>query len=150
MTRHQPILALILAFFATFLVSCGNAANVPPPTYTAEQVAQIQNYTTSIQAMRDRMPELDDLIQEKEWQRTMAFVRGPLGDLRRAGKQIVFNALPRDRKPLESAASDLFKDLVKIDQAAKDRDYFVADSNYQQTLQDFDRFLDLIPGQTDS
>ena len=150
MTRRNSILALLLAFFATFLVSCGNAANVPPPTYTSDQIAQIQSYADSIQEMRDRMPELDDLILDKEWQRSMVFIRGPLGDLRRAAKQIAFNALPRDRKALDSAATQLFQDLESVDLAVKDRDYYAADSKYQQALRDFDRFLDLVPTEVGS
>jgi len=144
MKRYQSILALILAFFATLLVSCSTPA-VTPPVYTPTQVEQIQRYAPPIKAVRDRMPELGALIQNQERQRIMSFIRGPFGDLRRDMNELALNLSPTEQKAAKKIAKALFNHLVAIDQAAKDQNYAVARSNYKLVLDDFEQFLDYIP-----
>ncbi len=144
MKRYQSILALILAFCATLLVSCSTPA-AAPPVYTPTQVEQIQLHAPAILAVRDRMPELGALIQNQERQRIMSFIRGPFGDLRRDMNELALNLAPSDQKAAKKIAKNLFNHLVNIDLAARDENYALARSNYTLVLDDFEQFLKYVP-----
>lgn len=142
---YRSILAGILALFTVVLVSCGSPQAKAPPTYSAEQIAQIQTSASRLEGMRDRMSELEELIESKNWPYVDMFIHGPLGTLREQTSRIGRNLLPNDRKAAADTAKDLFGHLEAIDAAANDDDYYQAVRNYNESLADFDAFLDLIP-----
>jgi photosystem II protein PsbQ len=150
MRSYRSILALILALVTTFLVSCGSPTAKKPPTYTAEQIAQIQQLASTVAALRDKMPILEDKIQNKNWTDVGTYIHGPLGDLRRNVSYTVRELLPQDQKAASAAAKDLFSRLETIDIASTKGNYQVAVQNYQAALKDFDDFFRLIPKQRDS
>lgn len=142
---YRSILAGILALFTVVLVSCGSPQAKTPPTYSAEQIAQIQTSASRLQGMRDRMGELEELIEAKNWPYVDMFIHGPLGTLREQTSRISRNLLPNDRTAAAETAKDLFGHLEAIDAAANADDYYQAVRNYNESLADFDAFLDLIP-----
>ena len=147
MARYRSILGLILAVVATFMVSCGSAAAATKsaPSYTAAQIEQIQQSLPGIQEQRDRINQLQTFIQQRRWVDVGTFIHGPLGDLRRNMNRLADNLAPKDKQAARQAAKDLFSDLVRIDQAAKEADYQQAVTNFRSVLQEFDTFLNLIP-----
>jgi photosystem II protein PsbQ len=58
---------------------------------------------------------------------------------------VVPHLLPNDQTKARNLTRDLFNHLVKIDQAAKDRNSQLALSNYQAAFSDIDKFLELLP-----
>lgn len=146
MARYRSILGLILAVVATFTISCGSAtATKSAPSYTAAQIEEIGRSLPAIQEQRDRINQLQTIIQQRRWVDVGTFMHGPMGDLRRNMNRVVDNLAPQDKQAAREAAKDLFNDLVRIDQAAKDADYQQAVTNFRSVLQEFDAFLNLIP-----
>lgn len=146
MTRHRSILSLILVIVATFLISCGSPSVAKaPPTYTAAQVEQIQQYVPDMIALRDRMSEIPTLIQRRDWIDVNNFIHGPLGELRLKMTYVTRNLLPKDQETARQATRDFFDHLVKIEQAAQNSDPQGAQLNYRQALADIDKFLQLVP-----
>jgi photosystem II protein PsbQ len=147
MARQRSILSLILGILATFIVSCGSptVAKVPP-TYTAAQVEQIQQYVPKIVGLRDRATsELQRLIQNRDWINVSDFIHGPLGELRLQMIYVTRNLLPQDQDKARQATRKFFDDLVTIDQAAQKGEYQRAARNYREALGDIDAFLELVP-----
>lgn len=146
MARHRSILSLILVIVATFLISCGSPTDAKiPETYTTAQVERIQQYVPDMIALRDRMSELQTLIQRRDWINVNNFIHGPLGELRLQMTYVTRNLLPKSQEEGRLATRDFFDHLVKIEQAAQDGDSQLAKLNYREALADIDDFLQLVP-----
>ncbi len=146
MKRYRSILACLLALVTVFVVSCGSPEVAAPPTYTSTQLEQIQKYNTDILGLRDRMTnELQTSIGKRKWVEVNNFIHGPLGTMLQEMNYLVRNLLPDEQPPARQLAKELFNDLVKVGEAAEVGDQRLAQSSYQQALQDLDRFLELVP-----
>lgn len=146
MARYRSILSLVLVLLATFLVSCsGPTVATAPPTYTAAQVAKIQEYVPEVLTVRDRATELQRLIQTKQWIKVGNFIHGPMAEARLSMNYIASNLLPKDQAPAREIVRDMLDHLVKIDQAADTANYQKAVINSQAAFTDIDNFLKLIP-----
>jgi photosystem II protein PsbQ len=146
MARQRSIVSLILAFLATFLISCGGpSVATAPPTYTLTQIQQIQEYVPDLLAVRDRSQELQKLIQSKQWMKVGNFIHGPMAEARLSMNYITNNLLPKDQASARKLTRDLFDNLVKIDQAAELGNTNGALNNYQTAFADIEQFLQLLP-----
>ena len=149
MARYRSILSLIIVIVATFLVSCGSPTVAKaPPTYTAAQIEQIQQYVPDMVALRDRMSELQMLIKRRDWIDVNNFIHGPLGELRLKMTYVTRNLLAKDQAQASEATRDLFGHLVKIEHAAERGDAPRATLNYREAVADIDTFLQLVPQAT--
>ncbi len=145
MTKHRSILSIFLALVAMLLISCGSPTVAKVPTYTSEQVAEIQSYAKEVSAMRDRLPELQDLIQKEDWTFVRNFIHGPLGELRVKMSAVTRNLLPNAQKPSRQAAKEVFDALVTIDRAVEETDSELATRKYSEAVKAFDAFFQLVP-----
>jgi photosystem II protein PsbQ len=146
MARQRSILSLILVILATFLISCGSpTVATAPPTYTTSQLEKIQEYVPEILSVRDRSLELQKLIQKNDWIYVGNFIHGPMTSAKQNMSYITSNLLPKDQTKARQITRDLLKHLVKIDQAASDRNSQLALSNKQAAFADIDNFLQLLP-----
>ena len=145
MRIFRSILPVILLLVTTLLVSCGGPSASAPPTYTPEKLAQIKTYRISVDKARERMSELSDLIKEENWVDTRTFIHGPLGLIRRNMTYLSNALLPEDTKKASPLAKEVFKSLDDIDAAAKETNYGVAISEFNQAVRSFDEYLEIIP-----
>ncbi len=145
MAKHRSILSIVLAFVAVLLISCGSPTVAKVPTYTSEQIATIQSYANEVSSMRDRMPELQALIEKKDWTFARNFIHGPLGELRVKMSAVTRDLLPNAQKPARQAAKEVFDDLVAIDRAAEKADSDLAVLKYNEAIKAFDAFFQLVP-----
>jgi photosystem II protein PsbQ len=146
MARFRSILAFVLVILTTLLVSCGSPNTaVKGPLYTTAQLEQIQTYAKNIEGLRDQMIELPPLIQQQQWIDVESFIHGPLGELRARMSRLARSLEPKAQKPALNAAKDVFEHLNAIDEAAQAGDTTKALRNYNQALQDFEAFFQLIP-----
>ncbi len=144
MFNKRSIVAWMMALLVAFLASCGSPA--PPPTYSDAQLQQIEQYTAGIEALRDRMDELETFIQKDDWVNVGTFIHGPLGDLRSKTNYLTQSLLlPKDKEPVLDAAKEVFADLENIDVAALEANKSQALKDYREALADFDNFLGLVP-----
>lgn len=144
MFNKRSIVAWMMALLVAFLASCGSPA--PPPTYSDAQLQQIEQYTAGIVALRDRMDELQTLIQKDDWVNVGTFIHGPLGELRSKTNYLTQSLLlPKDKEPVLDAAKEVFVELEEIDVAAAAGNKKKAITDYREAVADFDTFLGLIP-----
>lgn len=145
MTKHRSILSVVLALVAVLLISCGSPTVAKVPTYTPEQISEIQSYAKGVSAMRDRLPELQALIEKEDWTFVRNFIHGPLGELRTKMSALTRDLLPNAQKPSRQAAKEVFDALVAIDRAAETSDSELAVREYGKALKAFDAFFQLVP-----
>ena len=146
MVRQRSIFSLIFVLLATFLIGCGGPSVATlPPSYTAAEVAKIQEYAPGIKAVIDRQGELKSLISEGEWIKVGNFIHGPMTEAKLNMTYIVPNLAQQNQGKARQIIKDLLNDLVKIDQSATVGNTSQALSNYKEAFADIDKFLELVP-----
>lgn len=145
MARFRPILGVILAAIATLIVSCGGAAPKAAPTYTPDVLQNVQLYTPAVVELRDRFPELQSYIQDKDWVNVGSFIHGPLGEMRTRMNRLAATLLPKDAAQAKELAKEFYVHLERLDQAASENNQVLAGQEYRNALDDFDTFLSLVP-----
>jgi len=146
MLSKRAILSLLFAMVAIVLVSCaGGNGNTPPPTYSSEQIEQIERAATPVRRARKRLTELETMVKQERWSDASGLLHGPLGGLRREMSYATRNLLPKDKKQAQDYAKRLFQDLEKVDAAVSNEAYSQALKSYDRALTDFDQYLDLLP-----
>ncbi|MEB3230294.1 MAG: photosystem II protein PsbQ [Leptolyngbyaceae bacterium] len=146
MRQYRSILSLLFAVLAVFLVSCsGGPSTANGPTYTDAEIQLLQSYKTNLQAFRDRATELDGFIQDQEWNDIKSLIHGPLGELRFRLSTVVRSLEPSLQPKAKELADDTLRAIVLIDEAATRFDPAASSVAYDRLMEDFDRFLDLVP-----
>lgn len=146
--RFRMILGLVLAFVATCLVGCGGSDVSQPTTYSGEQISQIEIYAPRVTELRDRFPELENYIQNKDWVNISSFIHGPMGELRARLGRVTARLLPSDAEQARYYAEEIGKHLERLDTAAEEFNQIEAAKQYREALDDFDQFISLIPTQS--
>ncbi len=148
MVKIRSIVSAALALLMVLVIGVGRveAAKVKRSlTYAPEQIEQIQGYATELQAMRDRLPELGLLIQQRDWTFARNLIHGPLGELRVKMQNVSRNLLPDAQPAARTLAKDVFDDLTALDLAAQNSNAVVAQRKYSAAVKDFDLFIALVP-----
>lgn len=146
--RFRTALSFVLAAISVLIVSCGGSNVSQPTTYSGEQIAQIEIYAPRVIELRDRFPELENYIQNKDWVNISSFIHGPMGELRARLGRVSARLLPQDAKQAKALADELAVHLERLDAAAQEYDQIEAAKQYREALDDFDTFISLIPDQT--
>ncbi len=80
MIKFRTVLVIVLSLVAVVLLNLGNVAEAKRPakplSYTSEQISQIQATASDLSSIRDRMPELANLIQKQDWVFVGNFIHG--------------------------------------------------------------------------
>lgn len=150
MKSLRAFLSLLLVAIATVLVGCGGPKLEAPPVYTPEKIADLQLYLTPLNQARDRMSELGDYVDQKDWNNVKSLIHGPFGSMRSTAGYINRTLLKRDQPQAIQLSEDLFADLERLDAAARDNNAIAADVAYDQAVQDFDAYLEVIPTKPDT
>lgn len=146
MKIFRPFLSVFLVLLTTLLVSCSSPTKAKIPTvYTPEKIEQLKTYISPIADARNKMAELNELINEQNWVDTRTFIHGPLGELRQNMAILSRKLLVKDQKVSQDLSKELFSHFERIDAAAKDRNLNVAKAQYSEALKDFDAYLNLVP-----
>ena len=145
MTRYRSFLGLILAVITVFVVGCGGGNISQPTTYTSDQIAEIQVYTPRVTELRDRFPELEAYIQDKDWVNIRSFIHGPMGELRVRLGRVAVRLLPQVADQAKALADELAVHLERLDAAAEAFNQIESAEQYRLALDDFDAFLSLVP-----
>jgi photosystem II protein PsbQ len=145
MSFFRPLLSLFLAFIAVFVVSCSDGSQAKAPTYSPAQLAQIATVSANVQTIRDRLPELATMIQQRDWNEVKSFIHGPLGEIRSRMSGLSRSLLPGAKEKALAASKEMFLHLNKIDEAADLNDYQLAIRNYAEAVKDYDTFTSFLP-----
>ncbi len=150
MVLYRSVFGLLLGLIAVVLVSCGapTETSIEPATYSPIQLERIQLYVPGVQEAREQMQkQLKFEIQNQEWQNISGFVHGPLGETLLDMNSVVRNLAPEVQQDARRVTRTLFDNLVKIDEAAQDRNAIAASKAYQAALDGFDQFFQLVPAE---
>lgn len=144
MSFFRPFISLLLVCIAVLVVSCSDGA-VKAPAYSTEALTKIQMASSGVEKIKERLPELSNYIDKKDWNNIRSFIHGPLGELRTRMVGVSKELLPAQRAKSLELGREIFVHLNKIDSAAADNNQILAASNYTEALKDFAAFNELLP-----
>lgn len=142
----RSVMAVFLAAIATLLVSCSSGGKAAaPPTYSADQIAQITIYANRIQTSKNRLPELAGYVRERNWANIDNFIHGPLGTLREQMNRLAYQLLPADKAEALALSDKISNDLEAMSAAVGAFDGSRTNTAYIRFAKDLSTLLNLVP-----
>ena len=138
--RRLSLLAVALVLSVS-LVAC--SGEQPRP----EDMTLIARQTEGFLAAKERLPELADLVNERNWVFTRNLIHGPMQDLGRQMLYINQRLLPADRAEAAKRATKLKASLAKLDEAARLQDGENLRKDYIKVATGFSSYAEVIPAE---
>lgn len=142
--RRLSVLLLVLGLSVS-LVACDGSRSRRPTTISPEDMATITRQAEGFLAARDRLPELADLVNKRDWIFTRNLIHGPMQEVSRQMLYINRLLLPADRPEAEERARQLKSALAQLDEAARDQNADRLRTAYIQVASGFGRYAQLLP-----
>jgi len=127
------------------LAACdaGNARK--PATISPTDLATIERQAEGFLAARDRLPELAELVNERNWVFTANLIHGPMQEVGREMSYINQRLLPADRPEAEQRAQNLKTALAQLDEATRLQDGDKLRKAYIQVASGFGLYAQVLP-----
>ena len=129
------------------LAACDGSANAKPATISPEDMAVIRRQVEGFMAARDRLPELAELVQQRDWTFTRNLIHGPMQEVGREMLYINQRLLPQDRAEANKLAKSLKDAMADLDEAARLQDSDKLQKFYDDLEADFANYAAVIPEQ---
>ena len=147
----QQLRRLALVGVATLLcfglAACDGGQARKPPTISDGDMAQIERQAKGFLAARDRLPELAELVNERNWVFTANLIHGPMQEVGREMSYINQRLLPADRPEANKLAQNLKTAMAQLDEAAKLQDADKLRKAYIQVASGFGLYAQVLPDQ---
>ncbi len=134
--------ALVLSFS---LAACDGGSSRRPPTISPEDMAMIARQAEGFLAAKDRLPELANLVNERDWTFTRNLIHGPMQEVGREMLYINQRLLPADRKEAGRRAEQLKTALAGLDEAARRQNGEGLRREYIKVASSFGSYAEMIP-----
>ena len=129
------------------LAACDGSANAKPATISPEDMAVIRRQVEGFTAARDRLPELANLVDERDWTFTRNLIHGPMQEVGREMLYINQRLLPQDRAEAKKLATSLKDAMADLDEAARLQDDAKLQKSYEDVVSGFANYSEVIPEQ---
>jgi photosystem II protein PsbQ len=147
----QQLRRLVLLGVATLLcfglAACDGGQSRKPPTISDVDMALIERQAEGFLAARNRLPELAELVNERNWVFTANLIHGPMQEVGREMSYINQRLLPADRPEANKLAQNLKTAMAQLDEAAKLQDADKLRKAYIQVASGFGRYAQVLPDQ---
>ncbi len=144
--RRLSLLCVALVLSVS-LVACSGDQTRKPPTISPADMTLIARQTEGFLAAKERLPELADLVNERNWVFTRNLIHGPMQDLGRQMLYINQRLLPADRAEAAKRATKLKASLAKLDEAARLQDGENLRKDYIKVATGFSSYAEVIPAE---
>ena len=147
----QQLRRLALLGIATLLcfglAACDGGQSRKPPTISDVDMALIERQAEGFLAARNRLPELAELVNERNWVFTANLIHGPMQEVGREMSYINQRLLPADRPEANKLAQNLKTAMAQLDEATKLQDGDKLRKAYIQVASGFGRYAQVLPDQ---
>ena len=147
----QQLRRLALLGVATLLcfglAACDGDQSRKPPTISDVDMALIERQAEGFLAARNRLPELAELVNERNWVFTANLIHGPMQEVGRQMSYINQRLLPADRPEANKLAQNLKTAMAQLDEATKLQDGDKLRKAYIQVASGFGRYAQVLPEQ---
>ena len=147
----QQLRRLVLLGVATLLcfglAACDGGQSRKPPTISDVDMALIERQAEGFLAARNRLPELAELVNERNWVFTANLIHGPMQEVGREMSYINQRLLPADRPEANKLAQNLKTAMAQLDEATKLQDADKLRKAYIQVASGFGLYAQVLPDQ---
>ena len=147
----QQLRRLALVGLATLLcfglAACDGGQSRKPPTISDVDMALIERQAEGFLAARNRLPELAELVNDRNWVFTANLIHGPMQEVGREMSYINQRLLPADRPEANKLAQNLKTAMAQLDEATKLQDGDMLRKAYIQVASGFGRYAQVLPDQ---
>ena len=147
----QQLRRLALLGVATLLcfglAACDGGQSRKPPTISDVDMALIERQAEGFLAARNRLPELAELVNERNWVFTANLIHGPMQEAGREMSYINQRLLPADRPEANKLAQNLKTAMAQLDEATKLQDGDKLRKAYIQVASGFGLYAQVLPDQ---
>ena len=147
----QQLRRLALLGVATLLcfglAACDGGQSRKPPTISDVDMALIERQAEGFLAARNRLPELAELVNERNWVFTANLIHGPMQEVGREMSYINQCLLPADRPEANKLAQNLKTAMAQLDEATKLQDGDKLRKAYIQVASGFGLYAQVLPDQ---
>ncbi len=142
----RRLVAMTLALALTVsLAACGGNQARKPPSISPEDLSSITRQAEGFLSSRDKLPELADLVNKKDWIFTRNLIHGPMQEVGRQMLYINELLLPADRAEADLRARQLKASLAQLDEAARLQDGENLRKSYIKVASNFGRYAQILP-----
>ena len=142
----RRLAALLLALVLSVSVAaCSGSRASAPTTLSPEAISAITRQAEGFLAARDRLPDLADLVNNRNWVFTRNLIHGPMQEVGREMLYINKLLLPADQAGANQRATQLKTALADLDEAARLQDGDGLRKAYIKVASGFGSYAEVIP-----
>ena len=142
----RRLAALLLALVLSVSVAaCSGSRASAPTTLSPEAISAITRQAEGFLAARDRLPDLADLVNNRNWVFTRNLIHGPMQEVSREMLYINKLLLPSEQAEATEKAKALKAALADLDEAARLQDGDALRKSYIKVASGFGLYAQLLP-----
>jgi photosystem II protein PsbQ len=138
------LLALVLS---VSMAACSGSRANAPTTLSPEAISAITRQAEGFLAARDRLPDLAELVNNRNWVFTRNLIHGPMQEVSREMLYINKLLLPSEQAEATEKAKALKAALADLDEAARLQDGDALRKSYIKVASGFGLYAQLLPEQ---
>ena len=129
------------------LAACSGNGNAKPATISPEDMAVIRRQAEGFTQAQERLPDLAELVNQRDWTFTRNLIHGPMQEVGREMLYINQRLLPNDRAEANKLATKLKEALADVDEAARLQDGTRLQKSYTSVATGFANYARVIPAE---
>jgi photosystem II protein PsbQ len=142
----RRLTALLLAVVLSVSVAaCSGSRASTPATLSPEAISAITRQAEGFLSARDRLPDLANLVNTRNWVFTRNLIHGPMQEVGREMLYINKLLLPSERAEATQRANELKASLADLDEAARLQDGEALRRAYIKVASGFGLYAQLLP-----
>ena len=142
----RRLAALLLAVVLSVSVAaCSGGRASTPATLSPEAISAITRQAEGFLSARDRLPDLANLVNTRNWVFTRNLIHGPMQEVGREMLYINKLLLPSERAEATQRANELKASLADLDEAARLQDGDALRKGYIKVASGFGLYAQLLP-----
>jgi photosystem II protein PsbQ len=142
--RRLATTALVLVLSLS-VVACSGSGASTPASLSPEAINAITRQAEGFLAARDRLPDLAELVNKRNWVFTRNLIHGPMQEVSRQMLYINRLLLPSERAEADERAASLKESLAELDEAARLQDAEALRKAYIKVASGFGLYAQVLP-----
>jgi photosystem II protein PsbQ len=127
------------------VAACSGSRASAPTTLSPEAISAITRQAEGFLAARDRLPDLAELVNNRNWVFTRNLIHGPMQEVSREMLYINKLLLPSEQAEATEKAKGLKAALADLDEAARLQDGDALRKSYIKVASGFGLYAQLLP-----